>query len=246
MHFTGKIRDPLHDTIPHTAFEKVIIDRPEFQRLRRIHQTAFIQYVFPGATHTRFEHSLGTMHIAGLLHAALIANQRRILSASQEQDSPLSKTKPGLEYLEKSAYLAQCLRFAALLHDCGHSPLSHSGERFMPTWLMLQDKLPDLQLPEWLETALKLKISLVSDNTKQVNHEVYTLLIIHKLFQYEDEFLSKQMGQDICATLDTAIPPHTDGDLAKSGLQSLFHEIVSGEIDVDRMDYLLRDSKELT
>ena len=46
MNFIGKIRDPLHDTIPFTAEERVIIDRPEFQRLRRIHQTAFIQYVF--------------------------------------------------------------------------------------------------------------------------------------------------------------------------------------------------------
>ena len=52
------------------------------------------------------------------------------------------------------------------------------------------------------------------------------------------------MGQDICAILDTSVAPHPEGDLIKSKMQFLFHEVISGEIDVDRMDYLLRDSKE--
>lgn len=240
MHFLGKIRDPLHNTIPYTAEEKVIIDRPEFQRLRRIHQTAFIQYVFPGATHTRFEHSLGAMHIAGLLYSALVSNQRRI-AASMEQ---VSETRPGLEYLEKSNYLAQCLRFSALLHDCGHSPLSHSGERFMPTWSVLESNLAKLNLPTWLHSCLKKKISDKKDLNERIHHEIYTLLIVQHMFKYNEELLSEKMGRDICAVLDTSITPHSEGDLAKSGMQSLFHEVISGEIDVDRMDYLLRDSRE--
>lgn len=238
LNFIGKIRDPLHDTIPFTACEKIIIDRPEFQRLRRIHQTAFIQYVFPGATHTRFEHSLGSMHIAGLLYTALIANQNRMLSG------PLEQTKAGLTFLESSPYLLQCLRFAALLHDCGHSPLSHSGERFMPTWLMLESHIWSIEIPQWLKLSIQLKIKNAKDPNAPINHEIYTLLIVANLFQYEEEFLSEKMGRDICAVLDEGISPYPGSDLENSGLQSLFHEVISGEIDADRMDYLLRDSKE--
>ncbi|NBW82408.1 hypothetical protein EBR21_11705, partial [bacterium] len=54
--YIGKVRDPLHDTISFTQTEKRVIDSAEFQRMRRIQQTAFIKYVFPGATHTRFVH----------------------------------------------------------------------------------------------------------------------------------------------------------------------------------------------
>ncbi len=262
MDYIGKIRDPLHDTIPFTDVEKIIIDRPEFQRLRRIHQTAFIHYVFPGATHTRFEHSLGVMHISGLLYSALIANQRRILTSLEQafavtsdackldfayhekKVGSLFDTRAGLEYLEKSSYLAQCLRFAALLHDCGHGPLSHSGERFMPSWEFLRQKLDTLEIPEWLKGALQAKMSNSNNLSTLINHEIYTLFIIVKMFKYDNEFLSGKMGRDICAVLNTSIAPYPGGDLEKSGMQTLFHEVVSGEIDVDRMDYLLRDSHE--
>jgi len=73
---------------------------------------------------------------------------------------------------------------------------------------------------------------------------VYTLLIIDRLFQINDNpLLSERMGQDVCAILDTQIKPDPQGPLAQSGLQHLLHSLISGEIDVDRMDYLLRDSQ---
>jgi uncharacterized protein len=265
--FTGKIRDSLHDTIPFTEEEKTIINTKEFQRLRRISQTAFTHYAFPGATHTRFEHSLGVMHVAGLMLNSIITNQRRLLESvdfacestpkhiyealleNEKLNGSLSTTKDALDFLEFSPYLTQCLRFAALLHDIGHAPFSHSGERFMVSWEEFGTSLDQTETPKWLKTAFKNKSTKLKEkfsnlNEVKIRHEEYTLLIISKIFKYENELLSEKMGQDICAILDLSVTPYTGNELCKSGLQNLLHEIVSGEIDADRMDYLLRDSRE--
>lgn len=265
IEFIGKIRDSLHNTIPFTKAEKVIIDSPEFQRLRRLSQTGFIYYIFPGATHSRFEHSLGAMHVASLLYKSILSNQRYMLnslenafsSASDEMKKnfldfekkfgSLKQTDVALATLERSDYLIQCLRFAALLHDCGHGPFSHSSEKFMITWKKLDQELETLDIPSWLKEPLRAKSKKMKSMScfhkeKRISHEIFTLFIISRLFQHEDPFLSPQMGQDICAVIDLSISPHPAGELYKTGLQTLLHEMISGEIDADRMDYLLRDS----
>nr|WP_272866927.1 HD domain-containing protein [Silvanigrella aquatica] len=161
----------------------------------------------------------------------------------------LTLTENVLHFLETSPYLFQCLRFAALLHDVGHAPFSHSGEKFMISWESFSEKIDELECPLWLKLAFKLKISKLKENFQnlteiKIRHEVYTLLIVSKIFKYDDEYLSEKMAQDICAILDLSVKPYSGNDLEKSGLQNLLHEIVSGEIDADRMDYLLRDSRE--
>ncbi len=266
LKMSGKVRDPLHDTIPFTEAEKIIINEPEFQRLRRILQTAFLKYVFPGATHTRFEHSLGVMHIAGIMLANLISNQRRLLteldtaldalppliqnsfSLTEHHHGSLRETKKGLGHLQ-SGYIAQCLRFAALLHDIGHAPFSHSGERFNPTWKQFEESYPNLNIPTFLKDAFAKKCADVKRKFPfyqeiRIRHEIYTLLGVVKLFQKSGEYLNPEMGQDICAVIDTSVEPCPGGELERSGLRNLLHEIVSGELDVDRMDYLLRDAKQ--
>ena len=65
------IRDPVHGFIQFDQHETDVIDTTAFQRLRRIRQLAFANLLYPGATHTRFDHSLGVAHIAGLLCDAL-------------------------------------------------------------------------------------------------------------------------------------------------------------------------------
>lgn len=264
--YIGKVRDPLHDTIAFTQVEKQVIDSPEFQRLRRIQQTAFIKYVFPGATHTRFVHALGVMHMAGVLLNSLISNQQRILSALESSLSQLpltvqkshdmtelhhgslTGTQSALEWLKHSE-IAQILRLAALLHDVGHAPFSHSLERFMPTWKELDESLSALGLPEYLQTAFIKKISKQKGKhpsalDSRIRHEIYTLMIVARIFSGSDELCSFSLGQDVCAVLDLDVAPYEQGVLNASGLQTLLHEVVSGEIDVDRMDYLLRDSRE--
>lgn len=100
-----------------------IIDHPAFQRLRRIRQLALTEMVYPGATHSRFEHSLGVMHLATLMYDAIVNNDsnRRIL------EEKLSYKKEGLKKDK------QLIRLAALLHDVGHAPFSHPAEEIMPT-----------------------------------------------------------------------------------------------------------------
>ena len=107
-----RIRDPLHNIIDFGADEfdnvlwKVIQTRP-FQRLRRIKQLGFSELVYPGATHTRFAHSLGVFHTARQL-------LKRIKYLQGDQNYRDTKAKMALA--------------AALLHDVGHGPFSHAFE----------------------------------------------------------------------------------------------------------------------
>lgn len=90
-----------------------LINTPAFQRLRRVHQLAMTMLVFPGATHTRFEHSLGTMHVADRI-------ARRLVDLGQRGGSaPFTKEE------------ARIVRLAALLHDLGHGPFSHVSDPFL-------------------------------------------------------------------------------------------------------------------
>jgi HD superfamily phosphohydrolases len=94
------IKDPIHGYIKLTGSEKKLLDSPQVQRLRRIRQLGLSSQVYPGATHTRFQHSLGVMYLA-----------------SQFADSlNLGKSKK------------KEIRTAGLLHDTGHGPFSHASE----------------------------------------------------------------------------------------------------------------------
>jgi HD superfamily phosphohydrolase len=67
MDFNISFPDPVYGRIRATEFERYIIDLPEFQRLKRIKQLGVAHVIFPGAIHTRFEHCVGTMHVADLI-----------------------------------------------------------------------------------------------------------------------------------------------------------------------------------
>ncbi|HXU96022.1 MAG TPA: HD domain-containing protein [Candidatus Nitrosotalea sp.] len=99
-----QIVDPIHDFITLYPHEIGLVDSPVFQRLRRIRQLAGAHLVYPGAQHSRFEHSLGTMHIAG--QAANVLNEKGYLNSRDSEN----------------------IRMAALLHDIGHGPFSHLFE----------------------------------------------------------------------------------------------------------------------
>lgn len=113
MPFTRqRIRDPLHNLIEFRddQFENVmwrVLQTRPFQRLRRVKQLGFSEFVYPGATHTRFAHSLGAFHTARQLETVI---RTRLGSTSYEE----SKAKVALA--------------AALLHDVGHGPFSHAFE----------------------------------------------------------------------------------------------------------------------
>jgi len=110
LKFVGEITDPIHKNIKFTLVEKELIDTFIFQRLRRIRQLAGAHLVYPGALHSRFEHSLGSMFLAGLAGQTLYSK----------------------DYFTDQDYI-QKLRIAALLHDIGHGPFSHLFEEIMNT-----------------------------------------------------------------------------------------------------------------
>jgi len=103
----AEIRDPIHGYIKITEEERQLIDSAYVQRLRRIHQLAGAYLVYPGGVHTRFEHVVGTMHVAGLIGQSVAGR------AGLKDDD------------------IQELRIAALLHDIGHGPFSHLFEEVL-------------------------------------------------------------------------------------------------------------------
>ncbi|MCO4760036.1 MAG: HD domain-containing protein [Myxococcales bacterium] len=206
-----EIRDPIHGNISVSDGEQAIIESPFFRRLRRIKQLGFADMVFPGAVHTRFLHSIGVMHLAGQAFDAVFRDATWFGA-------------------DDRARLRQTLRLAALCHDTGHAPLSHTSEALFPT-------IAALAIPH-MDAA---------DSTKQARHEHYTfkLLMDSELTPVVEQAFGP-MGiapHHIAALLYSGI---TDADdaFAVSGrnLRGVLSAICSSELDVDRMDYLLRDS----
>ena len=117
-----ELRDPVHGFIARSDVEQQLIDSPVFQRLRRIRQLALASLVYPGALHTRFEHSIGAMYVAGRIADAV-----------------------GLEDEEK-----RLVRLAALLHDVGHGPFSHVSEPILETFASVRPAEPSKQIHEAL------------------------------------------------------------------------------------------------
>jgi len=105
--YWGEIKDPVHGYVYITEAEKNLIDSYPMQRLRRLRQLAGSEYVYPGANHTRFEHCVGVMYLAG-----------KVL-----ENPNISGAVSGEE--------VDVCRISALLHDCGHGPFSHVFEHLL-------------------------------------------------------------------------------------------------------------------
>ena len=101
---TKQIYDPIHGFIDVTPLMRKIIDTPEFQRLRYLKQLGAVHFVYPSATHTRFEHSIGVSHLAYIMANHLFKDT----------------TIAGTNYP-----IAELTRIAGLIHDIGHGPFSH-------------------------------------------------------------------------------------------------------------------------
>ncbi|HSQ53514.1 MAG TPA: HD domain-containing protein, partial [Acidobacteriota bacterium] len=129
--YWGEIKDPVHGYVYITETEKKLIDSYPVQRLRRLRQLAGSEFVYSGANHTRFEHSIGVMYLAG----ELTENQNLCQMLSEEE--------------------IQIVRMAALLHDVGHGPFSHVFEHLlvkflkkthedMTQWIIQESELHDI------------------------------------------------------------------------------------------------------
>jgi HD superfamily phosphohydrolase len=195
-HPRHRIRCPIHGSIRFSENERQIIDHRLFRRLRWIRQLALTELVYPGATHTRFEHSLGVMEVATRIFDALARSRGDVMESTfttvgQLTDRPLAKAR-------------QLVRLAALLHDTGHCCFSHAAEEV-------------IQQDSSLES---LTVQILTDPA----------------------FLGAELNRRFfagCAELTA--------NLIKPGREfppqlQVLRDIVSGQVDADRTDYLLRDS----
>jgi HD superfamily phosphohydrolase len=116
-----EIRDPIHNFIRLDSNERKVLDSRPFQRLRYIHQLGLTYLLYPGATHRRFEHSLGVMELASRVYDVITNPANIFHDTVRDEVPPLGSFK--------HQYWRQVLRMAALCHDIGHLPFSHSAEK---------------------------------------------------------------------------------------------------------------------
>ena len=119
-----EIRDPIHVFVRLDSDERRVLDSAPFQRLRHIHQLALTYLVYPGATHKRFEHSLGVMELADRVFD-IVTHPNNLTDKIRDLLTPLRSSK-------QLSYWRQVLRMAALCHDVGHLPFSHASEGLLP------------------------------------------------------------------------------------------------------------------
>jgi len=220
------IRDPIHGTVSLTPREIKLVDSPFFQRLRNVKQLGFADLAFPGATHTRYSHSMGAMHVATRLFDVLFPERPE--QPNSELPKKLLRIRPPPLQGDDRARLRQAVRLAVLFHDCGHAPLSHTTEHIMPN-------VSALKIPRPMEGV-----------DRQASHEDYTLKIL----------LDSELSRTIESTfgLDGITPAHVAdlvhpaaGDASRWMVHGVdyapvLRHIVSSELDADRVDYLQRDS----
>src|SRR5690242_14607410 len=116
-----EVRDPIHGFVAFDPLERAILDTRPVQRLRHIKQLALTNELYPGATHTRLEHSLGVMELAG-----------RAFDTIHEHAGGDFRDWMGWNDPAQAERQRRTLRLAALLHDVGHAPFSHAGEGLFP------------------------------------------------------------------------------------------------------------------
>jgi HD superfamily phosphohydrolase len=203
-----EVRDPVHGSIHIQPEEIQILEHPFFQRLRNIKQLGFSEFVFPGATHTRYIHSIGVMDISSKAFDQLFK---------------------GFTYDQEIIRLKQTVRLACLLHDIGHAPLSHTTEFVMP-------KVSELDLPK----------RFVDNPNRQATHEDYTIKsIVDSSFTKSFDGVIKKFNINPYHVAELVIGDYEDEKaFTYQGINyfPMLHQLVSSEMDCDRMDYLLRDS----
>lgn len=214
-----EIRDPIHGTLSISKNETQVLDSPAFQRLRMIKQLGFSEFSFPGATHSRYIHSLGVSYLAGVAFDFIF------------QDFQFSSP-------EKRSNYRQILRLGALLHDIGHGPLSHTTEEVMPA-------LKDLDVKVYSQRKQEIQERLMNQAGRRANHEDYTIKFItdSHLTQILSSAFADFDPYHIACLIDKSLVDKDDFFIDQGlNFRLILSQLVSSEVDVDRMDYLLRDA----
>lgn len=207
------IHDPIWGTSVYSPVEVSIIDTPLMQRLRGVHQTSLAYLIYPAANHTRFEHSLGVTVVADRLCDALVS------------DVEVRSEYSGAVEVEQHTADRLAVRLAALLHDCGHSFLSHIGE----SQLKGHPALVELQAGPQYEKAKE--------------HEILSALIVRseRFGRFFDRVknLYPRDGRLDHVNLDE-IAGFIVGHATPK--RQFLADIINGAFDADKLDYLYRDA----
>ena len=246
------IQDPIHGGITFGRIEKALIDHRLFQRLHGLRQNSLLYLIFPSANHTRFDHSVGVMHLAERFLNAILSNQRKICQTGSSRqifqghyrvdDQDIKET---FRVLGSDQYFMLLLRMAALFHDIGHGPLSHLFDKFFPT---VDEIAAYTRNTEYDFVSPTLAATKPEDADKPVRHEVISCIAATRIIlDCKDEFERvglhpPNVARDVCSIIDDRISPSNLMHSGPYSTQKLFHDILSSDLDIDRMDYLLRDS----
>jgi HD superfamily phosphohydrolase len=247
------IMDPVHGGIPLYRHEIQVIDHPLFQRLRNICQNDILSLVFPGATHSRFLHSVGVMHVGTRMFRSMIDAYLRERQLSEQTDLSLSQ-------LDAIDYLAKTIRLGCLMHDSGHSSFSHQFTQAARIRELMSH--PDRFRNLWKGVDFH---QYHSREPEELEHEHYSVRVAHEVLSAVDLDSAGLDRRDVIGIMETTdVRPsetfcrHAEtfwhfiaGEEASSGtlvsddiprqVMNLLSSIVSGEIDADRADYMLRD-----
>jgi uncharacterized protein len=199
---TSTVRDSLYDLIPLGPREERLISTPAFLRLQKIKQLGFVYRVWPGATHTRYEHSLGCYHLAVRALRSLL---QRGKNGGLFTVTGSANGKGGNGSVNNMYSSIQTLVVAALLHDIGHYPFSHT----------IEELGYPIMLHEQVGRSLIEKSEIAA--------------IIERDYRLSPERVADMIDPPRSKTL-----PDNDELLA---------HLLSGALDVDKLDYLPRDAR---
>lgn len=231
--FVDRVLDPVHGFIDLTRVEQRIVNLPVFKRLQSIKQLSMTNWVFPGAEHTRYMHSLGVMHIA------------------DQMAINLKKPDNSLLFSEKDR---QVLRLAGLLHDIGHYPLSHVTESAFLDTLYNSEDIIEKHCDDTIKKIDKIKASSIpeymkSRRSKALHHETMGTKVIEfsediqEIIRTECSYINiKDICDIIVGCIDLDIGNRGNKEGVEFGKLSAMVQLIHSEVDADGIDYIMRDA----
>lgn len=240
------LNDSIHGIITLDPLLFKIIDTPQFQRLRNIKQLGGCYFVYPGASHNRFEHSIGTCHLASKLADQLQLKLQEDIKKMKEKNQDYSR-------LQKAVMTPKdklCIEIAALCHDLGHGPFSHLFDQMFPEAMRKKD----------MENKTLTEFEKEDSNSKEKKHEAVSRKMFVHMIEKNDS-LKKEFKKTFTKKDLKMIGDLIDGEVSKDGTKQnvdevkvveddsqqykkYMYEIVANKqnaIDVDKMDYFARD-----
>ena len=216
-----QFRDPIHGFIYMSEDEQKIVDSPPFQRLRNIRQLATTYLVYHGAEHTRFGHSIGVMHLATRAFDCVLSKAENIF-----RDDPQENELVTIWY-------RQILRLIALTHDLGHAPFSHASEDLFPEGCKheyyTKRIIEETVIAEYINNIGK---KLHEELSNKAHMTAEQLVENYNMRPITPQLIWMIYGEKPSVNNNEYIWP--DFVFLKS--------FMDGELDCDKMDYLLRDS----